>query len=194
MAKLSAIGYLDPLWVPDPSQEAFRNLIRDRLTLKELIRHERQRIQHFLLRQERRYEKATKWTEAHHAWLLDLRFDNSADQLSLHHKIDLLADMTSRLQALERDIDCEMQDWVWTPVVNSLRALRGVDRLTAITLLAELGDMRRFPTAPQLMAYLGLTSSEHSSGPKRRRGAITKTGNSVVRRLLIESAWTYRRW
>ena len=77
-------------------------------------------------------------------------------------------------------------------MVASLRALRGIDRLTAVTLLAEIGDMRRFPTAPQFMAYLGLTPSEYSSGPKRSTGGITKTGNSTVRRLLAESAWTYR--
>ena len=78
------------------------------------------------------------------------------------------------------------------PVVASLRALRGVDRLTAVSLLVEIGDLRRFPSAPQFMAYLGLNPSEYSSGGKRRTGAITKTGNGTARRLLTESAWTYR--
>ena len=191
LAQLSAAGYIEPLWVPDPAQEAFRNLIRDRTDVKELIRRQRQRIQHFLLRQERNYQGA-KWTDAHRSWLHDLKFDSSADQLSLRAKTDLLGDLDRRLTDLERDIDREMQLWPWTSVVNSLRALRGVDRLTAVALLAEIGDLRRFPTARQFMAYLGLTPSEYSSGSKRRTGAITKTGNGAVRRLLTESAWTYR--
>ncbi len=191
LARLSAIGYLEPLWVPDPAQEALRNLIRDRTDVKETIRRQRQRVQHFLLRHERRYQ-GTPWTAKHRAWLLDLAFGESADQISLRTKLDLMGDLERRLTELERDIERELQTRPWLPVVASLRALRGVDRLTAVTLLAELGDLRRFPTARQFMAYLGLTPSEHSSGGKRRLGAITKTGNGTVRRLLIESAWTYR--
>ena len=121
-----------------------------------------------------------------------LGFDQSADRLSLRAKLAMHDDLTRRLTDLERDMDRELQDWGWLPVVASLRALRGVDQLTAVSLLVEIGDMRRFPAAPQFMAYLGLTPSEYSSGGKRRTGAITKTGNGAVRRLLTESAWTYR--
>ncbi|MCY4095436.1 MAG: transposase [Gammaproteobacteria bacterium] len=103
-----------------------------------------------------------------------------------------MVDLERRRAALECDTEHELQARLWLPVVASLRALRGVDRLTAVTLMAELGDLRRFPTARQFMAYLGLTPSEHSSGGKRQTGAITKTGNGVIRRLLTESAWTYR--
>ena len=101
--------------------------------------------------------------------------------------MDLLADMKSRLQELERDINCEMQDWQLTPVVNLLRVLGVADRLATITLLAELGDMRRSPTSPQFMAYLRFIVSEQS-GPKRQRSLISQTDNGVVRPLLIESA------
>ena len=191
LARLSAIGYLDALWVPDPAQEAIRNLIRDRMDVKDHIRRQRQRVQHFLLQHERRYD-GTMWTTQHRAWLHDLKFAESADQISLRTKTDIMGDLEQRLVDLERDIERELQTRPWLPVVASLRALRGVDRLTAVTLLAELGDLRRFPTARQFMAYLGLTPSEHSSGGKRQTGAITKTGNGAVRRLLTESAWTYR--
>lgn len=191
LARLSASGYLEPLWVPDPSQEALRNLIRDRMDVKAQIRRQRQRIQHFLLRHERRYE-GTPWTAKHRAWLHDLKFDESGDQISLRTKSDLVDDLARRLDDLERDIERELPTRPWRPVIDSLRALRGVDRLTAVTLMAELGDLRRFPSAPQFMGYLGLTPSEYSSGAKRQTGAITKTGNGTVRRLLTESAWTYR--
>ena len=107
LAQLSAVGYIEPLWVPDPAQEAFRNLIRDRTDVKELTRRQRQRIQHFLLRQERCYE-GTKWTEAHRCWLHDLKFNSLAGQLSLRAKTDLLGDLDHRLTNLERDIDQEM--------------------------------------------------------------------------------------
>ena len=191
LARLSAAGYLEPLWVPDPAQEAFRKLMRDRFDLKDQIRRQRQRIGHFLLQHERRFNGAT-WTIKHRAWLHALTFDESADQISLHMKTDILGDLERRLLELEQDLERELPTRPWRPVVASLRALRGVDHLTAVTLFAELGDLRRFPTAPQFMAYVGLTPSEHSSGPKRLTGAITKTGNGLVRRLLIESAWTYR--
>ena len=108
LVQLSAVGYIEPLWVPDPAREAFRNLIPDRTDVKELIQRQRQRIQHFLLRQERCYE-GTKWTEAHRSWLRDLKFNSSADQLSLRAKTDLLGDLDHRLTKLERDIDQEMQ-------------------------------------------------------------------------------------
>ena len=191
LARLSAAGYLEPLWVPDTAQEAFRNLIRDRVDLKVQIQRQRQRIGHFLLRHERRF-RGTAWTVKHRAWLHDLKFDKSADQISLRTKTDILSDLERRLIELEADIEREVRTQPWLPAVASLRALRGVDQLTAVTLFAELGDLRRFPTAPQFMAYLGLTPSEHSSGRKRQTGAITKTGNGLVRRLLTESAWTYR--
>ena len=124
--------------------------------------------------------------------MLDLSFEESANRHSLHHNLDLLGDLERRLSELEKDIECELQDWRWLPVATELCALRGVDRLVAVSTLLEIGDMRRFPSARQFMSYLGLTPSEYSSGGHRRTGGITKTGNGEVRRLLTESAWTYR--
>jgi len=99
---------------------------------------------------------------------------------------------TARVERLTRDIEELVEKWALAPLVKSLQALRGVQLTTAVVIAAELGDLRRFATAPRLMAYLGLVPSEHSSGDSRQRGRITKTGNAHVRRALIESAWSYR--
>ena len=191
LARLSAMGYFHPLWVPDPGQEAMRDLVRLRMSLKDSIRRERQRIGHFLLRHDRLWTKSN-WTEAHRTWMRDLRFEQSAHRVCLRSSIAVLDDLEKRLNEVEHDLQREMAGWHLSSVVDSLRALRGVDRLTAVGLLAELGDLRRFPSAGQFMAYLGLTPSEWSSGGRRRTGALTKTGNGTARRLLTESAWTYR--
>ena len=191
LARLSMMGYLQPLWVPDPGQEALRDLVRLRMSLKESIRRARQRIGHFLLRQDRRWGKPN-WTAPHRAWMKDLKFEQSAHRACLSSSLAVLEDLERRLHEVELDLQRELADWQLKPVVDSLRALRGVDELTAVGLLAELGDLRRFPDAGRFMSYLGLTPSEWSSGGRRRTGALTKTGNGAARRLLTESAWTYR--
>ena len=193
LARLSMMGYLQPLWVPDPGQEALRDLVRLRMSLKESIRRARQRIGHFLLRQDRRWGKP-HWTAPHRAWMKDLKFEQSAHRVCLSSSLAVLEDLERRLHEVELSLDLqrELSDWQLKPVVDSLRALRGVNELTAVGLLAELGDLRRFPDAGRFMSYLGLTPSEWSSGGRRRTGALTKTGNGAARRLLTESAWTYR--
>ena len=122
----------------------------------------------------------------------DLKFAHPAQQATLCASLDTLADLDARLREIEHDLDRHLASWTWQPAVESLRALRAIDTLAAMTLLVELGDLRRFDGPAPLMAYLGLTPSEHSSGGRRRIGAITKTGNGAARRVLIESAWTYR--
>ena len=99
---------------------------------------------------------------------------------------------SDRVAAVTARMDAALAGWSMAPVVRSLSALRGIDRITAMTLLSELGDVSRFDNPRQLMAYLGLVPSEHSSGERRRRGAITLTGNGTARRALVESAWSYR--
>ena len=170
LAWLSAAGYLEPLLVPAPVQEALRILNRDRLDAKDHIQRRRQRVQQFLLRHERRYE-SSNWTAKHPSWLSDLKFVESADQISLRTKIDIMVDLERRLAELECDIEHEPQARPWLPVVASLRALRGVDRLMAITLMAEFGDLRLFPITRQFMAYLGLTPASTAvvkNGRRRR--------------------------
>jgi transposase len=106
--------------------------------------------------------------------------------------VDTVKDMTKRVDALDKQIESAASESVFWPVIEGLMALRGVNILTATTIVAEIGDLRRFASAPQLMAYLGVVPSEHSSGGTKSRGGITKTGNGHVRRVLVEAAWTYR--
>jgi transposase len=103
-----------------------------------------------------------------------------------------VSEHTERLQRLEAELQTLVQTWRWLPVVEAIQALRGVQFLAAVTLSAELGDLTRFENPRQLMSYLGLIPSEHTTGERRRQGAITKTGNSHARRVLIEGAWAYR--
>ena len=191
LARYAMYGYLTPVWVPDTTQEAMRDLVRLRLDVKRTIQQHRQRLNLFVLRHGHRWPRS-RWTKAHHAWLQQLKFAHPAQQATLCASLATLTDLETRLNGVEQDIDRQLAAWSWQPVVQSLRALRGIDELAAITLLVELGDLRRFNAPPPLMAYLGLTPSEHSSGGRRRTGAITKTGNSVARRVLVECAWTYR--
>ncbi|MCY3883975.1 MAG: IS110 family transposase [Gammaproteobacteria bacterium] len=189
LARLSAMDYLEPLWVPDPTQEATGDLVRLRMDLKEEVK--RQRLSHFLMRQERVWN-ATSYTMKHRSWMRDLKFEQRAHQLTLSGLLSALEDLENRQKEVEEDMVRETTTWKLGPLVGSLRALRGVDHLSAVTLLAELGDLRRFSSARHFMAYLGLVPSEHSSGAKRRRGVITKTGIRTARRILVEGAWTYR--
>ncbi len=191
LARLSVLGYLTPVWVPDTEQEAMRDLVRLRADLKAGIKKQRQQLNHFLLRHGHHWQK-TRWNQGHRAWMRDRRFTHPAQQIALVTALDTLEQHEMRLAELDRDIVAQSEQWAWNPVLQSLRALRGVDLLTAVTVAAEIGDLRRFPSAGQFMAFLGLVPGEFSSGGRRRTGAITRTGNSAVRRILTESAWCYR--
>jgi transposase len=113
-------------------------------------------------------------------------------RLSSNEDVRAVSEQTERLQRLEAELQPLVQTWRWAPVVEAIQALRGVQFIAAVTLIAELGDLTRFETPRQLMSYLGLVPSEHSSGERRRQGSITKTGNSHARRVLVEGAWAYR--
>ncbi len=179
LARLSVLGYLTPVWVPDTEQEAMRDLVRLRADLKAGIKKQRQQLNHFLLRHGHHWQK-TRWNQGHRAWMSDRRFTHPAQQIALVTALDTLEQHEMRLAELDRDIVAQSEQWAWNPVLQSLRALRGVDLLTAVTVAAEIGDLRRFPSAGQFMAFLGLVPGEFSSGGRRRTGAITRTGNSVL--------------
>ena len=192
LARLHRAGELTAVWVPDGEHEALRDLTRARGDMKDLERRARQQLLAFLLRQGRRYEGKSHWTQAHSRWLETVKFDHPTQQIVLQEYIDAVASCSKRVAALDKQIEQAASTSVVWPVIEALMALRGVQLLTATILVAEVGDLRRFVGAPQLMAYLGLVPSEHSSGEKQRRGGITKTGNSHARRVLAEAAWTYR--
>jgi transposase len=193
LARLHRAGELTPVWIPDALQEALRDLTRAREDMKHLQRQAKQRLLAFLLRHGKRYTGSkSNWTQAHFRWLETVKFEQPVQQIVLQEYIDTVTAGGRRVQSLDQQIELTAQASAVWPVIQSLMALRGVNLLTATTVVAEIGDLRRFVNAPQLMAYLGLVPSEHSSGGSTRRGGITKTGNGHVRRVLVESAWTYR--
>lgn len=186
-------GDLTPVWVPDTEQEAMRDLTRARDDLKAQQRKARQQLNAFVLRHGHAWpSNKTRWTKIHYNWLESLRFDHDWQQMVLQEYIDAVRDATRRVADLTAQLERVLGQWSLAPVVYSLKALRGVDTVAAMVLLAELGDISRFDSPKQLMAYLGLVPSEHSSGGRRRQGAITKCGNTHARRILVESAWSYR--
>ena len=192
LARLHRAGELTAVWVPDGVQEALRDLTRAREDMKHLQRQAKQRLLAFLLRHGKRFDGKNNWTQAHYRWLEGVKFDQATQQIVLQEYIDTVSVLSKRLDALDGHIQSAASASVFWPVIEALMALRGVRLLTATTIVAEIGDLKRFASAPQLMAYLGVVPSEHSSGGSKSRGGITKTGNGHVRRVLVEAAWTYR--
>ena len=193
LARLLRSGDLTAVWVPDREQERMRDLSRARDDLKAQERKARQQLNAFLLRHGHHWPKGkSRWTPAHENWLAGLKMHDPWEQIVLQTYIDAERAAGERVAQLTDQLMRALPQWSLAPVVGSLVALRGIDKLAAIVLLAELGDISRFDSPKQLMAFLGLVPSEHSSGGRRRQGAITLTGNSHARRMLVESAWSYR--
>ena len=156
------------------------------------LRAKRQHLQSFLLRHGRLFPGRKPWTRAHARWLSELVFEHPAQYLVLREYRQGLEDAEARLERLTQQIADVLTTWSMAPVVEAYQALRGVALVAAVTFVAEIGDVRRFESPRQLMAYLGLVPCESSTGERVRRGSITKAGNTRVRRVLIEGAWTYR--
>jgi len=193
LARLHRAGELTSVYIPDGLQETLRDLTRAREDMKHLLRQVKQRLLAFLLRHGKRYTGGkTNWTQAHFRWFETVKFEQPAQQIVMQEYIDTVTSCSKRVLGLGQQIERTAQESAVWPIIEALMALRGVNLLTATTVVAEIGDLKRFTKASQLMAYLGLVPSEYSSGAKTRRGGITKTGNSHVRRVLVEAAWTYR--
>jgi transposase len=192
LARLHRAGELTAVWVPDPTHEAMRDLVRARTAAMETVRRARQQLQGFLLRHGRVFTGRKAWSPAHRRWLAGLRFAHPAQQIVLQEQIDAIAEAEGRRDRLGQQIRELVPDWSMAPVVTALQAMRGVAFISAVVLVAEVGDFRRFANPRQLMAWLGLVPSEHSSGPRVERGGITKAGNSRARRVLVEGAWSHR--
>jgi transposase len=186
LAALFRAGELMAIWVPDAAHEAMRDLVRARQTAMEGVRRARQQLLSFLLRHGRIYPTRRHWTRAHRRWLAEQRFEHPAQQIVFEELIRAIEQVIERRDRLEQQMIALLPNWSLQPVVAALQALRGVARLAAIILAAEIGDFRRFVNPRQLMAWLGLVPREHSSGASTSRGAITKAGNGRARRLLIE--------
>src|SRR5262252_780962 len=191
LAKLHRAGELTAVWVPDPGHEAMRDLMRARLDAVHALRRTRQQLSGFLLRQGCHYGRPA-WTKLHRRWLAGLKFEHPAHHIVLEDYIAAVEAAEVRRDRLTAQIEAMLPDWSLAPLVAALQTMRGIALVNAASLIAELGDLSRFANPRQLMAYLGLVPSEHSSGASVKRGGLTKAGNSAARRLLIEAAWTYR--
>jgi transposase len=192
LAKLHRAGELTAVWVPDAAHEAMRDLVRARATAVRVLGKARQHLQGFLLRHGRIYPGKKGWTVAYRRWLTTVRFQHPAQQIVFQDYVDAVADAEARVERLTGQIAALLPSWSLAPVVEAVQAMRGVAFIVAVTVVAEVGDFHRFETPRLLMAYLGLTPSEHSSGSSIRRGGITKAGSGLARRVLIEGAWSYR--
>ena len=188
LARLLAGGLLEPIHVPSPELEAARDLVRAREDARLDRMRDRHRLSKFCLRQGRRLPWRS-WGVARRKWLSEQRFSFPAQQHAFETYLHALELVDARIAQLELGIRETAAHGPWRELVARLRCLRGVDTLTALALVAEIGDFSRFRTAEEFMAFVGLVPSERSSGEQRRQGSITKVGNAHVRRLLVESAW-----
>ena len=192
LAKLHRAGELDAIHVPDPKDEAIRDLCRARTDVRQDLQATRFRLKAFLLRNGYKYPLKTAWTSRHMDYLRALTLENPAHRMILE---ELLMQIDSLLEKIERYnemIETQVESWKWKPVVDALQAMRGIKLLTATVLVAELGDLRRFDCVRKLMSFLGLTSMEYTSADKRVQSSITKAGNPHARVFLVESAQHYK--
>ena len=193
LARYYRSGDLTEIRVPNCEEEAARDLVRAR----EAVLADRlcacNRLTKFLLRQGRVFLDGKSWSSAHKAWLRAQHFDYPASRLTYETYIRSLEEVEERLAVVEQQVFDLASTERYAAGVSYLRCLRGIDTLTAVTLLTEVIDFRRFQKAREVMGYTGMVPSEHTTSFDPRRGRITKTGNAHVRRVLIEAAWNYRR-
>ena len=192
LARLLRSGDLSPIYVPKPEDEAIRDLSRAREATLLDLKDAKVRLKSFLLRLDIRYVGRATWNEAHRRWISRVVCPSPAQQVVLQEYLRAVTERTECLAHLDSELAELTKTRRFYPVVLTWQALRGVQFTTAVTLAAELGDITRFSNPKQLMAYLGLTPSEYSSGSSRHLGGISKTGNSHARRVLVEGAWAYR--
>jgi transposase len=192
LARLARAGELSAVRVPDIADEAVRDLVRAREDAVRECRNARHRLKALLLRNGITYAGKSAWTAAHLRWLATLKLAHAAQQIGFQEYLHAITEATARIARLEQAMRDALPDWTLKPLVQALQGLRGVQLVAAMTLVAELQDFMRFSNARQLMSYVGLVPGEHSSGPKRRQGSITKAGNSAARRMLVEMAWHYQ--
>jgi len=192
LARLDRAGELTPVYVPSAEDEAIRDLTRAREDAKADEKKSKQRLLSFLLRNGFTYTGKKNWSKAHIRWLSDIKMPHPSQQIVLQEYIDTITECSLRVHRLTEQIRQLMPQWHLFPVVEALQSLRGVSLIVAATTVAEVGDLKRFDNPTELMSYLGLVPSEHTTGGKVRRGSITKSGNGHVRRVLVEAAWAYR--
>jgi transposase len=178
--------------VPDERDDAMRDLSRARIDAVRARLKARQQLKALLLRHDRRYAGKSSWTAAHEHYLSAVSFDHRAQDIAFVEYRRAIGEAQARVELLTHELTEQLEHWRMRSLVRALMTLRGIDVVVASSLVAELGGLKRFAHPRDLMGYLGLVPSEHSSGQKRSLGSITKTGNGHARRMLIEAAWNYR--
>jgi transposase len=192
LARLSRAGELTAVWVPDEQHEAMRDLSRARESAVKDQTAKRQQISSLLLRHGLIYPGHKTWGKKHRTWLAQLSLAHHGTRLAFEELVAGEREAQARVERLEAAIREAVADWSLAPVVVALQAMRGMRLVNAVTVLSELGDLSRFRSPRELMAYLGLVPSEASTGEDIKRGPITKSGNRRARRALVEAAWSYR--
>lgn len=192
LARLHRAGELVAIAVPEPGDEAVRDLMRAREDAQKARGRARQQLMALLLRLGKPYRGGRGWTLKHRRYLAELSFEDPLHRAVFTEYRLAVQSADERIARLDTLIRQAYERWRWRPAVQALMSLRGIDLLSAMTIMGEVGDLRRFDHPRQLMSYLGLVPSEFSSGPHQHRGALTRTGNARVRRLLVEAAWNYR--
>lgn len=192
LAKLLKSEDLTPIYVPEPEDEAVRDLARAREVAMKDLKDAKYQLKALLLRNNINYAGTANWSQKHLRWLTELILPHPAQHIVLQEYLQTINERINRLERLDNELTCHVYQWRYYPVVKALQAMRGVRLLVAVGVVSELGDLTRFDHPRQLMSYLGLVPSEHSSGGKRNTGSITKCGNQRARRLLVEGAHSYR--
>ncbi len=191
LVELLRAGLLTAVRPPTPEEEAVRDLCRARDDAREDLQRARHRLGKLLLRRGLHFGRKS-WTHAHRAWIESLPWTYATERAVVDDYLLAIDHLDARLRALDTQLTEVAETPVYRDRVGGLRCFRGIDTLTAMLILGELPDIRRFGAPRALMAYVGLVPGEHSSGEHHRRGRITRAGNALVRRLLIETAWHYR--
>ncbi len=192
LARQLRSGDLTAIYVPSVDDEAIRVLCRARDAARVNLKAAKQRLKSFLLRLGLHYTGKARWNDAHRRYLSEVVCPTAAQQIVFQESLHAVDEQVDRLDRLEQELLETAPSWRLFPLVEALQALRGVQQVVAITVVAELGDLTRFDNPRQLAAFVGLIPSEYSSADKRRQGGITKTGNGRARRALTEAAWAYR--
>jgi transposase len=192
LARLLRAGELTAITVPTSDQESVRDLVRAREDVRKDLIAARHRLSKFLIRHGRIFREGGNWTKRFWEWLRKQEFGHPCERLTFEHYIQEVEHLLLRRAQLEREIERVAKAEPYAAPVAKLSCLRGISVLSAMALVCEIHDFRRFETPRKLMAYVGLVPSEYSSGGKEKRGGITKTGSSHARRILVEAAWSYR--
>ncbi len=192
LAKLLRAGELTAVWVPDERHEAMRDLSRARESAVDDLKSKRLQISSLLLRLGLHYPGKTTWGKAHRNWLAAQKIEQREQRIVFEELMRAEGQAQARIDRLAAAIRAAVPEWSLADIVTALQAMRGIDVIAAVVIMAEIGDLSRFASPRELMGYLGLVPSERSTGDTVKRGGITKAGNRRARRILVEASWSYR--